>query len=159
MKVVARVTKFHGHIAMPTIMTMYAPRRMLIYWGQMVVISMPAGTEFSTMHSAIWLASSPMPAKNVPARDAGVMAVWACRSNRNGFQNTCPYIRVDAEAMRIPQSAVTQIVTGAVMACPKRAAFGVLAYLVQSFTHEIYADREGERAYHSGQGIHSRMHS
>lgn len=98
----------------------------------MVVMSMPAGTEFSTIHSAIWLASSPKPAKKVPARDAAVMDCWAYSSKRNGFQNTCPYIRLDAEAMRTPQSAVTQMVIGAVTACPKRAAFGVLAYLVQS---------------------------
>jgi hypothetical protein len=34
--------------------------------------------------------------------------------------------------MRIPQSAVMEMVTGAVMAWPNRAALGVLAYLVQS---------------------------
>jgi hypothetical protein len=106
---------------------------MLIQRGQRAAMSMPVEIALRTMQRAIWEARKARPEKKVPARAAGVKETfWMWRRSSKGFQKYWPYIWFVADVMMTPQRAVMMMVRGQVTPWPKRDAFGVLAYRVQS---------------------------
>jgi len=68
MKVPALLRSSHGHMAMEMMRPMYAPRRMLMYFGNRPDRSMPVEKELSMVLMASWQTTRPTPAKNTAAR-------------------------------------------------------------------------------------------